>query len=77
MKVTPGMLNTGCRPTLNNGENVSIEVHIIDWNSEIYGEKIKVGFVKKIRDEQPFDNLLQLESQLKKDAEYVRFLFYS
>lgn len=72
-----GMLNIGCRPTLNNGENVSIEVHIIDWNSEIYGEKIKVGFVKKIRDEQPFDNLLQLESQLKKDAEYVRFLFYS
>ena len=49
-----GMLNIGNRPTLDNGQNTSIEVHILDFNSDIYNETLEIDFICKIRDEQKF-----------------------
>ena len=61
-----GMLNIGIRPTLNINK-LSIEAHIFDFNTDIYGQYIKVYFVDKLRDEQRFSNIDKLIVQLQKD----------
>lgn len=65
------MMNIGQRPTLDNGTNISLEVHIIDFSEDIYHQEIKIQFIKKIRDEQKFDSIDQLILQLEKDKDYV------
>jgi riboflavin kinase/FMN adenylyltransferase len=66
-----GMMNIGVRPTLKNGENISLEVFILDFNRDIYNETIEVEFIHKIRDEKKFKNVDELVKQLQKDKEYV------
>jgi len=66
-----GMLNIGHRPTLENGNNISIEVHIIDFNKDIYNQTIEVYFIRKIRNEQKFKNIDELKDQLLKDKLFV------
>ena len=63
-----GMMNIGNRPTIN-GLNQTIEVHIFNFDKDIYGKNLKVCFLKKIRKEKKFDSLPSLKSQLKKDEE--------
>ena len=63
-----GMMNIGNRPTIN-GLNQTIEIHIFDFDKDIYGKNLKVCFLKKIRKEKKFDSLTSLKSQLKKDEE--------
>jgi len=65
-----GMMNIGQRPTIP-GRDFSIEVHILDFNEEIYGQTIQVELIERIRDEKKFEDLNQLESQLKLDKETV------
>lgn len=68
-----GMLNIGTRPTLDNGNTLSIEVHIIGFEDNIYNEVIRISFLRKIRDEKKFDGMEMLIEQLKKDkAEVLR-----
>ncbi len=63
-----GMLNIGSRPTVNNNaDNRSIEVHIFDFESDIYGEAIELVFFKKLREEQKFLSIEALKDQLAKD----------
>jgi riboflavin kinase / FMN adenylyltransferase len=63
-----GMLNIGTRPTFNNNaDNRSIEVHIFDFEGDIYGKEITLKFAGKIRNEQKFDNIEMLVCQLEKD----------
>jgi len=63
-----GMLNIGSRPTVNNNaDNRSIEVHIFDFESDIYGEPIELVFFKKLREEQKFSSIDALKNQLSKD----------
>ncbi len=64
-----GMLNIGRRPTVDRGAKpeVSIEVHIIGWSGNLYGESIAVEFLSRLRDEQRFADLDALKSQLEKD----------
>lgn len=69
-----GMLNIGHRPTLP-GKEFSIEVHILNFNDDIYGETIKVSLFQRIRNEVRFDDLSSLEKQLNKDRETVKTLF--
>jgi len=66
-----GMLNIGHRPTLDNGLNISIEVHILDFNADIYHQELEVSFMRKIRNEQRFESLEALKEQLQKDKQYV------
>lgn len=62
-----GMLNIGNRPTIDNDEHISIEVNIFDFEKDIYNQEIKVIFRGKIRDEQKFNSLDELISQLNQD----------
>ena len=63
-----GMLNIGIRPTVNlNADHKSIEVHIFDFNADIYNSEVTLFFMDKIRDEQKFENIDLLQEQLFKD----------
>jgi riboflavin kinase/FMN adenylyltransferase len=66
-----GMLNIGYRPTVD-GKTKKIEANIFDFKEDIYGEKIKVSFIKKLRDEVKFDSKEELSSQLQKDKEKAK-----
>lgn len=69
-----GMLNIGVRPTVDNGKQRSIEVHILHFNENIYGHDIRISFVQRIRNEKKFDSLDALKEQLTLDAREVERL---
>jgi len=62
-----GMMNIGFRPTIGDFDTKTLEVHIIDFDEDIYGKSIKIELVSKIRNEVKFDNIEELKSQLEKD----------
>lgn len=66
------MLNIGNRPTISGNGEKRIEVHIFDFNKNIYDSKIKVEFVKRIRNEKTFTNLEELKKQLTIDESKCR-----
>ena len=61
-----GVVSVGNRPTFNDSKK-SIEVHLLDFNSDIYGETIKIEFVDFIRFQKKFDQLSELVNQIKAD----------
>jgi len=69
-----GMLNIGHRPTLDNGDNNSIEVHILNFDSDIYNQTLTIDFISRIRDEQKFKGLEELKLQLIHDKHVVQEL---
>lgn len=69
-----GMLNVGFRPTLDNGPQASIEVNIFDFIGDLYGKRLKVEFVSRLRPEHRFDNLQALQQQLTEDEVRARRL---
>jgi len=69
-QIYKGMCNIGYRPTVNYGD-LTIEVHIFDFDKQIYGEEITIIFVDRMRDERKFDNLKELSNQLKLDQEHA------
>ena len=69
-----GMLNIGHRPTVANGTERSIEVHIIDFEGDLYGRSLCIEFVEHLRDERSFANLDELIAQLNTDKEQVKAL---
>lgn len=63
-----GMANVGVRPSFDSSnKNLNIEIHLFEFNKNIYGRKIIVEFVRRIRDEKKFSNFKELVSQLRKD----------
>lgn len=68
-KLFKGMMNIGHRPTI--GTNVkSIEVHLFNFNEDIYGQVISIKMISKIRDEKKFSSIQALKEQLVKDENY-------
>ena len=61
-----GIANMGVRPTVG-GEKPVLEVHLFDFNQNIYSKRLTVKFIKKIRDEKKFDNLDMLKLQIQED----------
>jgi riboflavin kinase / FMN adenylyltransferase len=71
-----GMLNIGSNPTVNNDPGFrSIEVHIIDFEKDIYGRPISVVFRQRLRDEIRFDSIKQLTEQMELDKQATIQLF--
>lgn len=64
-----GMLNIGLRPTVTDGTEQTMEVHIFEFDGEIYAEEVTIAFLKKLREEQKFASAQQLIEQLHKDKE--------
>jgi len=66
-----GITSVGNNPTVE-GKTLTIETYILDFNNDIYGQKIEVGFIKKIRDVKKFHNVEELKSQLEKDRTFAK-----
>lgn len=64
-----GMMNIGFRPTLTNGTKWVAEVNIFNFEKEIYGEKLSVNFLTKLRDEKRFGSKDELVQQINSDKE--------
>lgn len=67
-----GVLNIGCRPTLDNGKDRSVEVFILDFSADIYGEELRVEFLKHLRGEKRFASLDELRHQILEDASLAK-----
>lgn len=66
-----GIMNIGFRPTVN-GKYQTIEVHLLDFNANLYGETIQVKLIKRLRDEQKFASIEDLIKQINKDEAEAR-----
>ena len=67
-----GVTNVGVRPTVNNGQDVTVEPWILDFDGDLYGQAIRVEFYRRLRDERKFDSLAALRSQIETDAVKTR-----
>jgi riboflavin kinase/FMN adenylyltransferase len=68
--IYPGMLSIGSNPTVNNdGRARTIEVHIINFNRDVYGNRMSVIFRKRLRDEIKFENTQKLAEQMEVDKQ--------
>ena len=72
-----GAANIGYNPTVDDTNTPSLEVHLLDFNDDIYGEIIHVSFIEKIRNEEKFANLEELKKQISLDLEQTRIFFRS
>jgi riboflavin kinase/FMN adenylyltransferase len=66
-----GIANLGRRPTVD-GQRVQLEVHLFDFEQDIYGEQVCVSFQKKIRDEKKFDSFDDLKNQIQIDCDQAK-----
>lgn len=67
-----GVTNVGVRPTVNNGQDVTVEPWILDFDGDLYGQAIRVEFFRRLRDERKFESLDALRSQIETDAGKTR-----
>lgn len=68
-EIRQGMLNIGFRPTIENSRRQTIEVHIFDFNQEIYNSGIEIAIIKRLRNEKRFPSVDHLKQQLIIDKE--------
>ena len=67
-KIYKSMTNIGTHPTISELDKPVIETHLLDFSEDIYGQNIKVEFLKFIRDQRKFPSLNALKEQLKQDC---------
>ena len=70
-----GVTNVGTRPTVANGNDVTVETWLLDFDGDLYGQTLRVEFFHHIRDEVRFDSLDALKAQITADAETTRRFF--
>ena len=70
----PAVANIGTRPTVA-GKKLLLEVHLLDFDQDIYGKYISVDFVEKIRNEQRFEDITALTQQIAADVATARNFF--
>ena len=70
-----GVLNMGTRPTFD-GEKFQIETHLFDFEEMVYGKKIEIFFIEKIRDERKFPNPEMLVDQIKQDIATAKAILH-
>ena len=70
-KEIQGIANMGVRPTIG-GSSPVLEIHLFDFNKDIYSQRLTVKFIKKIRDEKKFDNLDMLKLQIQEDISIAK-----
>lgn len=65
-----GVANLGVRPTFAAGR--AVEVHLFDFEGDLYGAQMRIGFISRIRGEKRFDQIAQLKAQIESDSEQAR-----
>ncbi|MBE9040236.1 bifunctional riboflavin kinase/FAD synthetase [Oscillatoriales cyanobacterium LEGE 11467] len=67
----PGVMNIGCRPTVK-GERPTVEVHLLEWSQDLYGQTVTVHLQDFLRPEQKFESLDALKAQIQKDCDRAK-----
>ena len=67
-----GVANVGVRPTVNDGTLANLEVHLFDFDGDLYGERLSVEFMMKLRDEKKFESLDALKAAIAADQQAAR-----
>ncbi len=67
----PAVASFGVRPTVDNGPPL-LEIHLLDFDGDLYGREIEVEFVERIREERKFDSLSLLAAEMERDKERAR-----
>ncbi|MEG0597947.1 MAG: riboflavin biosynthesis protein RibF [Oscillospiraceae bacterium] len=67
--------NIGTRPTVSDGSDVTVEGFILDFDGDLYGQKVRMEFYKKLRDERQFDSLEALTAEVLRNAQETRTYF--
>ncbi len=65
--VYDGVVNIGTNPTISEGNNETVEMHIFDFDKDVYGKKVKIEFVDYIRGQKKFESIEHLKEQILKD----------
>lgn len=74
-KAYGGITNIGRRPTLKNGEDVSVETNILQLQRDLYGKEAKVELLQFLRPERSFENLEELQQKIAENREQARRFF--
>ena len=67
--------NVGVRPTVDDGERVTVEGFILDFDGNLYGQTIRMEFYKRLREERKFDSLEALRDEVMRNARQTRAYF--
>jgi riboflavin kinase/FMN adenylyltransferase len=70
-QIFDGVVNIGCNPTFCN-EGISVEVHLLDFHEQVYGETLRLYFVERLRDEMPFPTSEELSRAIEADIARAR-----
>jgi len=71
----PSVTNVGRRPTLYEDFATTIESFLLDFSSDVYGERVRLSFYDRVRDERAFPSLRDLTAQIERDVEATRLYF--
>ena len=70
----PAVVNAGFRPTFKEGSELLVEAHAIDWSGDLYGRRVELSFLSRLREERKFPGLPELREQIAADTERARRL---
>ena len=73
LSILSGVMNVGCRPTVD-GQQPTIEIHLLDWSGDLYGQTLSASLVEYLRPEQKFASLDALKTQIQADCDVARKL---
>jgi riboflavin kinase / FMN adenylyltransferase len=71
----PGVASVGRRPTVNPVSRPLLEVHLLDWQGDLYGKHLRVCFLEKLRDEEKYPGLEQLKNAIARDVRRAQEYF--
>jgi riboflavin kinase/FMN adenylyltransferase len=73
--VRAAITNIGVNPTFGDGQGTSIETYVLRYDGELYGRRVQLGFVQRLRDERRFDDVEALRAQIEADCRRAERLF--
>ena len=71
----PAVTNIGVRPTVYQNSLTTIESHLLDFTADVYGERVRLFFLQRLREERTFSSTIQLMSQIRRDVDQARDYF--
>lgn len=71
----PGVTNVGVRPTVGDGGRVTVETFLLDFAGDLYGRQVRLEFCRRLRDEEKFPSLSDLQRQIQRDIDGARAYF--
>jgi riboflavin kinase/FMN adenylyltransferase len=73
--IHPSVTNIGVRPTVDLSGRATIETHVFNFDRDLYGSSLRIGFVQRLRDERRFESIALLKDQIAADCQRARVLF--